>query len=480
MRGATESGVKGIVIDAAGGACHRRSFIVFRLAKTMNEETHRTAGTTRRRYLRRAGGALSLAALGGCAGDAVDRTTTPVGDELHDVTVDHDETAWPAYDPGWTPPTAPPPTDYEVEVLAENLAIPWDLSVAPSGELFVSERIGRVSRYDGGELHAVAAPDDLIPTEATAPGTAERRWQIRGGEGGLLGLAVHPSYPDPPLVYAYYTAEREGGRHNRVVAFDGRGEGGPWPVIDGIPAHTFHNGGRLAFGPANYLWVTTGDADPGIETPERTRDPSSLAGSVLRVTPAGEPPAEGGNAGDARVRTYGHRNPQGLAWLPDGTPLATEHGPGGGDEVSVLRTGGDYGWPEVRDGDGFGAYAGTDYVPPVASAADWAPSGAVFYTGDELPGLRNRLLVGGLRSQRVVSVTLSHDSLGEGYDRYHDVAGSAYRAASTPLLEGFGRIRTLEQGRDGELYAITSNRDGRARDGFPTARDDRLLRIRAA
>lgn len=449
----------------------------------MGECTNRTDGSTRRRYLRRIGGALSLSAVAGCAGERVDRVTTTVGDELYDVSVNHDATAWPEYDPGWNPPTAPPPTDYGVDVLAENLAIPWALDVAPSGEVFLSERVGRISRYEDGELRPVAAPNDLIPTEAVAPGSDDSRWRLRGGEGGLLGLAVHPTYPDPPLVYAYHTAEAEAGRRNRVVAFDGLSGDGPWPVVDGIPAHTFHNGGRLAFGPANYLWVTTGDADPGVETPERTRDPASLAGSVLRVTPTGAPPADRDWAGDARVHTYGHRNPQGLAWLPDGTTLAAEHGPGGGDEVNVLRQDGEYGWPEVRAGDGFGSYAGTDYVPPVATAPDWAPSGATFYTGDDVSGLRNRLLVGGLRSQRVVALTLSPDPLGDGYDESHDadVLDGAYRAASTPLFEGrFGRIRTLEQGPDGELYALTSNRDGRAGDGFPTDRDDRLLRIRPA
>jgi glucose/arabinose dehydrogenase len=449
----------------------------------MRGNANRAGESTRRRYLRRLGGALSVSALGGCAGENVDRVTTAVGGELYDASVDHDVTAWSGYDPAWTPPTAPPPADYDVKVLVENLTIPWDIDITRSGGVFLSERVGRISRYENGVLHPVVEPDDLIPTEAVAPGSDDSRWWLRGGEGGLLGIAVHPTYPDPPLVYAYYTVETGAGRRNRVVAFDGLNGDGPWPVVDDIPAHTFHNGGRLEFGPANYLWVTVGDADPGIDTPERTRDPASLAGSVLRVTPTGAPPAGRDWAGDARVHTHGHRNPQGLAWLPDGTALATEHGPGVGDEVSVLRQNRTYGWPEVRAGDNFGFYAGTDYVPPVATAPDWAPSGATFYTGDDVPGLRHRLLVGGLRSQRVVALTLSPDPLGDGYDESHDAAhlDDAYRTASTPLFEGrFGRLRTLEQGPAGELYALTSNRDGRAGAGFPTARDDRLLRISRA
>jgi len=447
----------------------------------MNGDDTQLRGTTRRRHLRRLGGVLALSSVAGCVGRLTAGDTAPLGG--HDPSVAHERTA--GTETPWEPPTAPPPTDFEVEVLAENLAIPWDLSFAPSGELFVSERAGRVRRYDAGELRTVVEPPDLVDTEALPPGSDEQRWRLDGGEGGLLGITVHPTYPDPPLLYVYYTAK--GGRRwrNRVVAFDATKPGdGPWPVVDGIPAHTYHNGGRIAFGPSNYLWVTTGDADPSIENAERTRDPSSLAGTVLRVTPAGDPPADDGQqGGDPRVHTYGHRNPQGVAWLPDGTPVATEHGPGGGDEVSILRSGQAHGWPDVRTDDAFDSYAGSDYAPPLAVADDWAPSGAVFYTGDDVPGLRNRLLVGGLRSQRVIAVTLARDPLPDGYAKYHDgeAFDDAYRAASTPLLDGeFGRIRTLEQGPDGGLYALTSNRDGRAGDGFPTGRDDRLLRIRPA
>lgn len=441
--------------------------------------------TTRRRYLR-AGGAAALCSVAGCVGASLSAPIagdSPVGP--YDVSVAHDPTAWRGYDPDWTAPTAPPAGGYTAETLVENLEIPWDLSFAPSGELFLSERTGRVLRLATDGVRTVAEPADAVDAAAIAPGSDARPWRVEGGEGGLLGVAAHPTYPEPPLVYAYYTAVSDDGRRNRVVAFDAsRGaDGGPWPIVDDIPADTFHNGGRLTFGPANHLWVTTGDADPGMEAVDRTRDPGSLAGKVLRVTPAGDPPADGRNAkrGDPRVYTYGHRNPQGIAWLPDGTPLIAEHGPGAGDEVNVLRAGGDYGWPAVRHGDGFGSYAGTRYVPPVASAPVWAPAGSVFYTGAELPDLRNRLLFGGLVSQRVVALTLSDGALGAGYDRYYAGEGfdDAYRAASTPLFaDEFGRIRHLEQGPDGGLYALTSNRDGRAGKGFPTERDDRLLRIR--
>jgi glucose/arabinose dehydrogenase len=447
---------------------------------------------TRRRYLEAVGGAFAVTSVAGCVGGAsedldaeatADRTTETTGrttgataEYPYDVSVRHDGAT--GTDEGWEPPTAPP-GEYGAEVLAENLAIPWDLSVAPSGDLFLTERVGRIRSYDGSEWRTVVEPPDMIDTAALAPGTETRSWLIEGGEGGLLGVATHPTYPDPPLVYGYYTAETDEGRRNRVVAFDVTGDAEPLGIVDGIPASAYHNGGRLAFGPSNYLWVTAGDADPRTENQSRTRDPASLAGTVLRVAPNGDP--AGSPGGDPRVYTYGHRNPQGIAWTPDGTTLVTEHGPGGGDEVSVLRKGSNYGWPDVRAGDGYGSYAAADHAAPVVSAPDWAPSGAVFYTGDELPGLQNRLLIGSLVGQQVVALTLTRGRLDDGHGRRHDETwlDDTYRAASAAILDdAFGRIRHLEQGPDGGLYALTSNRDGRAGEGFPTDRDDRLLRIR--
>jgi len=447
----------------------------------------------RRAYL--AGVAAAGASLAGCSSDATSGagpdtgTGSPGGDTpeepvQYDLSVPHDATAWDGYDPDWEPAVGPPGEGFEVEVLATDLEVPWDLSFAPTGDLFLTERTGRLLSVEGSTLRTVAEPEGTIDAEALPPGAEERPWVVEGGEGGLLGVAVHPAYPDPPVVYLYYTAETDEGKRNRVVAVDTERDGRSQVIVGDIPADTFHNGGRIAFGPANYLWVTCGDGDPALDAPERVRDPSTLSGVVLRVRPDGSPAPDNPDVegGDPRVFTYGHRNPQGLAWLPDATPLATEHGPGGGDEVNVLRGGGDYGWPVARDSGEFDAYAGTDYRPPVASAGSWAPSGACFYTGS-VADLAGRLLVGGLVSQQVVAVTLTPGELADGHDTYHDEEwlDGDYRAASDPLFtDEFGRVRHLEQGPDGALYAVTSNRDGRAKEGFPTDSDDRLLRVRPA
>ena len=458
-----------------------------------------TTGRSTRRRLLRATGALGLSTLAGCLSnlneedDAPSPTPDPTDDASDrfpfDVTVEHETADWDRYDPDWeAPETAPEPGGYGFEVLAENLAIGWDLAFAPSGELFVTERTGRILTVNEGEYEPVAAPDSVVDAEALDPGSEEDSWYVTGGEGGLLGIAVHPNYPDVPLVYAYFTTEMDGERSNRVVAFDATAEDPTeesWPIVEGIPGDTYHNGGRITFGPANYLWIATGDGDPGIENPEKIADPGELGGKILRVKPDGTAPEANPDISedaDPRVFTYGHRNPQGISFLPDATPVITEHGPGGGDEVNVLRPGGNYGWPEARNSGEFQRYEGTGYQRPVADAPSWAPSGSCFYTCDSVPSLQNRLLVGGLISQRLLAVTIARDGsrLSADHGTVHDAdwMDEAYHAASTGLLaDELGRVRHVEQGPNGDLYAITSNRDGRADSGFPADRDDVLVRL---
>jgi len=446
---------------------------------------------TRRRLLSAAAGA-GAAALAGCGrvevadgGTATDTTAAPA----YDVEVTHDETTWTKYDPDWDGPTDPPlPADVEVEVLVENLEIPWDLAFAPDGDLFLTERTGRILRFDSGEVTEVTAPSGVLDAEAMAPGTDERSWFIAGGEGGMLGVAVHPAYPEAPYVYAYYTTQPEGeSKTNRIVRFDVSADDPAATeevLVDGIPGDAIHNGGRIAFGPANYLWATIGDAGEK----ELAQDPSALPGSVLRLTPDGEAHPDNPEAGDPRVFTYGHRNPQGITWLPDARPVITEHGPDGRGETNLLRAGANYGWPEVRTAE---EYAGDDeYAHPLTNSGEesWGICGCVFYTGDGIPQWSNRLVIGTLIGQHVNIVTLNRE--GEEPPRDEDAQvfdepwyDDALAATSHRTLQDvLGRVRHVEQGPDGDLYAITSNRDGRPKSDspFPRERDDVLVRLTLA
>jgi len=233
-------------------------------------------------------------------------------------------------------------------------------------------------------------------------------------------------------------------------------------LVDGIPGARNHNGGRIAFGPDGKLYAATGDAGRG----ELAQDTGSLAGKVLRMNSDGSVPDDNPFPGSL-VYSYGHRNPQGLAWHPEtGQLLAPEHGPSGEgglccrDEVNAIRPGGNYGWPVVtgRSGD-------ARFVDPVAfSGTDttWAPAGAAFYDGSDLRGWQGGLFFGTLRGQHLHRLSVG----GEG--------GLTVIEEEALFTGEYGRLRAVAMGPDGHLYVATSNRDGRGR---PASEDDRILRI---
>ncbi|MCU4744038.1 PQQ-dependent sugar dehydrogenase [Halobacteria archaeon AArc-m2/3/4] len=460
-----------------------------------------------RRSVLASAGVVGAVGVAGCLSDDDSSSTeledvTPVESD-YELSVDHDGLeSWDRYDPDWTPPTdSPLEADLEYEILVENLEVPWDLSFAPDGDLFISERTGRIHRFGSGELEAVAEPADIIDAEALEPGTDEQPWWVEGGEGGLLGIAVHPAYPDPALLYAFYTYDTDDGERNRLVFVDVSADdpaATETTVIDDIEGGLVHNGCRLAFGPENYLWVTTGDAnrnDWEEDVDPISQELTSLAGKVLRIEPDGTPAPDNPDleGGDPRIFSYGHRNPQGISWLPDGTPIVSEHGPGARDEVMVLAPGDNHGWSVARDAE---TYPDSEFARPVVNTGPgdtWAPSGCVFYTGEDVPEWRNRLVVGTLTSQHVNVVTVypadseadedeDETPTDDGGTRYDaDWMHEGYDAVSHRTLEDeLGRVRHVEQGPDGGLYAITSNRDGRADDGFPTEQDDVLVRLTPA
>lgn len=459
---------------------------------------------------RRVLAALGLSAVAGCtspsrdgrdgdstaSGDGADGTdsgdsdTTATPADGTDSEYDHPT---PAADPDWEVPAGSPQVDLAVETLAENLAVPWDIAFTGQDELYLTERTGRVVAFESGSVTEIGRPQDAIDAGALQPGSDKEPWWVEGGEGGTLGIAVHPAFPEEEFVYVYYTATN-GESKNRVVRWD-VGADDPAAteetLIDGIPANNFHNGGRVRVGPDDNLWVTTGDAG----VPERAQDPSFLGGKILRVTPEGDPaPSNPDLGGDPRVFSYGHRNPQGIDWLPSGVPVATEHGPTHRDEVNVLLPGANYGWATARGGpddDEWESYTEyEEFVPPLVNTGPgtgWAPTGATFYTGGDIPAWRNRLVAGGLISQSiwVVTITPSGSELppldGEAQRYDADWLHPAYTAtAHRTLQDELGRVRHVAESPDGDLYAITSNRDGRAQGRFPRETDDVLVRLTPA
>ncbi len=355
-----------------------------------------------------------------------------------------------AVNQGCIAPTAlsEPKPNVELEVVATGLETPWAISFAADGRIFITERPGRIRILQNGRLQK----DPWLEIEV-----------YETGEGGLLGLALDPAFERNRYVYAAYTYRDSAGRpKNRLVRLredPARGKGVMDKVLlDGAAGSSNHNGGRVRFGPDGKLYWTMGDA----QNTGFSQNISSLNGKILRLNSDGTIPSDN-PLGKSPLYSYGHRNPQGLAWQPDtGRLYATEHGPSGFqgcclDELNLIEPGKNYGWPVIR-----GDQTREGMVSPVLHSGEsetWAPGGASFVTRGPWAG---SLLFTGLRGQALYRVTLDRKD--------------ARKVVSFQRLfpREFGRLRDVAEGPDGKIYILTSNRDGRGR---PGADDDRVLRV---
>ena len=326
----------------------------------------------------------------------------------------------------------------DVSVFAKNLNIPWDLVFLPDGNVLVTERVGNVVLLDknGGKMKTI--PENNVQ---------------RRGEGGLLGITLHPDFENNRFIYLYMTVTGANGQTvNKVVRYVYRNDEltEERVIIDNIPGAANHDGGRILFGPDKLLYITTGDA--GVS--RFAQDTSSLAGKILRLNDDGSIPNT--NPFNTAVYSYGHRNPQGLAWDSAGRLWETEHGRSGVlsgyDELNLIQPGNNYGWP-VIEGD---KKQERMTSPAVHSGPDttWAPAGLVF--------VNNKLFFGGLRGEALYEAELEVEKVKEVREHFN---------------REFGRIRTAVVGPDGWLYITTSNRDGR---GNVRPEDDKIIKINPA
>jgi len=318
------------------------------------------------------------------------------------------------------------------EIFSDNLEIPWEIAFLPNGEILVTERTGRLVK--------VGKDKEYIDVPGVKP----------AGEGGLLGATLHPEFSDNYYLYLYITSEKDSVIVNKVerYVFKDNSLSQGETIIDNIPGASYHDGGRIEFGPDGYLYITTGDAG----NDKSAQDLNSLAGKILRIKDDGTIPED--NPFDSPIYSYGHRNPQGLAWDSEGRLWATEHGRSGNasgyDELNSIEKGKNYGWPEIQgDEEREGMVKPAIHSGP---STTWAPAGLEYWNG--------KLYFAGLRGSALYEVTLDGDNV-IGYEE---------------LMKGnYGRLRAVREGPDHNLYLTTSNKDGR---GSVFENDDKLIMLK--
>lgn len=342
-------------------------------------------------------------------------------------------------------PPAPPPPVLDVTEVVIGLQSPWGAAFLPDGSMLLTERVGRLRMVRDGQL--VAAPISGMP-----PVFSE-------GQGGLLDVAVHPDFARNGLVYL--TLSRGTASENRTAVIRGRLNGmaleNVQTVFEARPGKSgsAHFGSRLLFLPDASLLVTIGD---GGGWAAEAQNKANAFGKIVRITDTGLPAPGNPFLTDAAAMpelfTYGHRNPQGIVRDPvTGNVFALEHGPLGGDELNLIRSGANYGWPVVTHGLEYSGAPISNLTeapgidPPLAHwSPSIAPGGAVFYTSTMFPAWRGDIILANLAAQNL---------------RRIDMEGATVLGQEV-LLAGLGlRFRQLVQAPDGSLFALTDSQQGK-------------------
>lgn len=312
----------------------------------------------------------------------------------------------------------------------KKLIVPWEIRFLAKDSWLITERPGYLTILRGETVKRIKIP------------AVENI-----GEGGLLGLAIHPDYKTNHWIYLYRTTQKNGKPVNQVIRYklENNHLSQEKTIIDDIPASSIHNGGRIAFGPDKYLYVTTGDSGQQALAQDKT----SLAGKILRVDDEGKIPTS--NPFNNAVFSYGHRDPQGLAWDDKDRLWATETASTGSDKLNIILSGKNYGWPNVK---GKGNQAFKDLEKSALTSGwntTWGSSGLAFWN--------SKLYFGGLKGESLYEVDLSSTPF--KVNKYFE--------------NQFGRIRAVNVGADDALYLTTSNQDGQAKEKDPE--DDLVIRI---
>lgn len=312
--------------------------------------------------------------------------------------------------------------------VSSGWSIPWGLSWLPDSSTLLTERdsFAVYTLTQDGTKKQVGKVPDVVTT---------------GGEGGLLSIAVSPSWETDHYVYVMHSAP-EGNRIARM-SFDGSELSDYKVIVDGIKKNKYHNGGRIKFGPDGYLYATTGDA----QNPGLAQDTKSLNGKILRMTPDGKPAP--GNPFGNLVHSYGHRNPQGITWDAQGRMWEGELGDRKYDELNLIESGKNYGWPECE---GNCPTDGMTNPKRQWSVSEASPSAVAYADG--------AIYMAALRGERLWRIPVDGTNAGTPKAYY---------------TNDYGRLRTVESvpGKN-SLWLTTTNADNNG-DGGPGS--DKVFQI---
>ncbi|MBK6283085.1 MAG: PQQ-dependent sugar dehydrogenase [Draconibacterium sp.] len=349
--------------------------------------------------------------------------------------------------------TANAQTEFHTKTIAANLDTPWEILWGPDNFIWFTERSGKISRVnpDTGEVFEVIQIADAREV----------------GEGGLLGMVTDPDFLTNNYFYVAYNFYAAGNNYReKIVRYTfnpatGKADS-PLVLLNTISGANNHNGCRLIISHDKKLIFTTGDS----QDTSNSQNINSLNGKTLRINLDGSVPEDNPLPGSP-VWTWGHRNPQGLAFSPDSTILySSEHGPNSNDEINIIQKGRNYGWPAVE---GFCNTSNeitfcndSNVVEPIFA---WTPTLAVagidFYNSDLIPEWKNSLLVTSLKASRITQLLLNESGT--------EVLNTKDFFAGT-----FGRLRDICISPEGKVYIAVSNRDGR---GNPKTDDDKIVEI---
>ena len=338
---------------------------------------------------------------------------------------------------------------FDVTVVARGLQKPWSVEPLPGGDLLVTEKAGR--------LRIVSAAGQIGEPISGLPAVDG------GGQGGLLDVALSPSFATDRTIFWSFTEPRDGGNGTSVargtLSADRKSLSDVRVIFRALPTYrnNMHYGSRLAFAPDGTLYITTGERS---DRPMRryAQQLDSHLGKVLRINADGSVPRDNPFVGQANAQpeiwTLGHRNIQASAFDPQGRFWEIEHGTNGGDELNLIEKGKNYGWPIQAYGEEYSGQpiGGASTAPPEYQQPVYywdpviAPSGAQFYTGNAFPAWRNSLFIGALKEQRLVRLTLGANNRVTGEEHL--------------LTDRNQRIRDVRQGPDGLLYIVTDADNG--------------------